>query len=77
MRQLLEDMLAGYVRQLVIQEPGKDLEVYRADTIRDTYCKNYIVAMAKGDTTGAQAVLDSIAALNDNLYKAMEAINNG
>ena len=43
----------------------------------ETYRKNYIVAMDKGDTTGAQAVLDSITALNDNLYKAMEAINNG
>ena len=65
----------GYTTQLK-HEQRVALET-SADTIRDTYCKNYIVAMAKGDTTGAQAVLDSITALNDNLYKAMEAINNG
>ena len=65
----------GYTTQLK-HEHRVALEA-SADTIRDTYCKNYIVAMAKGDTTGAQAVLDSITALNDNLYKAMEAINNG
>ena len=48
-----------------------------AETILETYRKNYIGAMAKGDTAGAQKVLDSITALNDNLYKAMEAIDNG
>ena len=58
----------GYTTQLK-HEHRVALEA-SADTIRDTYCKNYIVAMAKGDTTGAQAVLDSITALNDNLYKA-------
>ena len=65
----------GYTTQLK-HEHRVALET-SADTIRDTYCKNYIVAMAKGDATGAQKVLDSITALNDNLYKAMEAINNG
>ncbi len=65
----------GYTTQLK-HEQMMALET-SADTVRDTYCKNYIVAMAKGDTTAAQAVLDSITALNDNLYKAMEAINNG
>ena len=47
-----------------------------AETILETYRKNYIGAMAKGDTTGAQAILDSITTLNNNLYNAMEAINN-
>lgn len=65
----------GYTTQLK-HEQRVALEA-SANAIRDTYCKNYIVAMANGDTTGAQAVLDSITALNDNLYKAMEAINNG
>ena len=65
----------GYTTQLK-HEQMVALET-SADTIRDTYCKNYIVAMATGDTAGAQKVLDSITALNDNLYKAMEAINNG
>lgn len=65
----------GYTTQLK-HEQKVALET-SAETIRETYRKNYIGAMAKGDTTGAQAVLDSITALNDNLYKAMEAINNG
>ena len=65
----------GYTTQLK-HEQRVALET-SANAIRDTYCKNYIVAMAKGDTAGAQKVLDSITALNDNLYKAMEAINNG
>ena len=65
----------GYTTQLK-HEQRVALEA-SANAIRDTYCKNYIVAMAKGDTAGAQKVLDSITALNDNLYKAMEAINNG
>ena len=65
----------GYTTQLK-HEQRVALET-SADTIRDTYCKNYIGAMATGDTAGAQKVLDSITALNDNLYKAMEAINNG
>lgn len=65
----------GYTTQLK-HEQKVALET-SAETIRETYRKNYIGAMAKGDITGAQAVLNSITALNDNLYKAMEAINNG
>lgn len=65
----------GYTTQLK-HEQKVALET-SAETIRETYRKNYIGAMAKGDTAGAQTVLDSITALNDNLYKAMEAINNG
>ena len=65
----------GYTTQLKHEQ--KVALAASADTIRDAYCKNYIVAMANGDTKGAQAVLDSITALSDNLYKAMEAINNG
>lgn len=65
----------GYTTQLKHEQKGA-LET-SAETICETYRKNYIGAMAKGDTTGAQTVLDSITALNDNLYKAMEAINNG
>lgn len=71
---VLTESVWGYTTQ-VKHEKKLALEE-QAEVVREEYRKNYIGAVASGDTTLAQSILTDISTLNTNLYNAMGVIND-
>lgn len=71
---VLTESVWGYTTQV---KHDKKLELEsQAEVLREEYRKNYIGAVASGDTTLAQSILVDISTLNTNLYNAMGVIND-
>lgn len=71
---VLTESVWGYTTQ-VKHEKKLALEE-QAEVLREEYHKNYIGAVASGDTALAQSILADISTLNTNLYNAMGVIND-
>lgn len=70
----LTESVWGYTTQ--IKHDAKVALEESAETIREEYRKNYIGAMAAGNTTLATSILKDISSLNASLYTAMQQIND-
>lgn len=70
----LTESVWGYTTQ--VKHNAKVALEASAETIREEYRKNYIGAMAAGNTTLASSILTDISSLNASLYTAMQKIND-
>ena len=70
----LTESVWGYTTQ--VKHNAKIALEESAETIREEYRKNYIGAMAAGNTTLASSILTDISSLNASLYTAMQKIND-
>ena len=70
----LTESVWGYTTQ--VKHNAKIALEASAETIREEYRKNYIGAMAAGNTTLASSILKDVSSLNASLYTAMQQIND-